>query len=240
MGKKQGEWTSRPGCMGPSALALVALIVSMLGGCDDCQTQIPVDVKPFIPVAKWVTIFDQFSPQIVGYVLVTGSATSGDPLETTKGNFAIASGKEYWFASNNESLEADPRTLRGVKWSVQSVIGFSWRDTMTEFIDESAGLVDSGDDVPWDLRALSGSVPWSTPGPGAMDDTTAFEYSDGATTWHLALARDDDVFTKVVWGSTKPSGQFTLPGVFGDPTSTPLTRVRSASPASVFDAHESP
>lgn len=236
MANERKRITSRAGCMGPAALAFIAFILYLIFQHADCQ--MPIDTKP--GSAFWVTISDNDTPRVVAYVLVTGPFTSGEALKTTKGNFAIEPGSEHWFAADNPDLIADPRELGAIKWNVQATSGFAWRSDLEGFINGSAGLLESADDTAWDLRAPSGSVPWTSPTPGTLMGMSSFVYEGDRAIWTLSLARDDEALTNVVWGSTNRPGDFTLPEAFRQTGSLVLPAVTRVTSFSVFDDHETP
>lgn len=219
--------------VGKVVIALVAVMVLMASHCGGYQ--MPIDTKP--DTAFWVTIYDGKSPRVVGYVLVTGLVLR-ESLTTTKGNFALEPVYEHWFAADNAQLAADPKDLEAVKWQVQVAEGRDWQAQLASYIDASEGLVESDQDTAWDVRAPAGQVRWAKPSPSPLEGLHTFEHSENGASWQLAIARDGNGFTGVVWGTSKDPGEYTLPGVFAEAGSMVLERAKQAAPSAVFTGQE--
>lgn len=212
---------------------VLAVIASGLAGC--CPTQIPIDAIP--ESALWVTIGDSESDRVIGYVLVTGYVEDG-AIVTNKGKFVIEPVSETWFAADVPDIAIDPATVGGIEWAVEVPKPAEWQKQMAELINESTGLLDQAGDAQWDVKAPSDGVPWTEPAKGTLDDLPVFAYSKGRTAWYLALERDGDAFTRVVWASSTAPGTHTLPREFGQAGSLVMEATSRAAVLSVFDDHE--
>ncbi len=227
--EKRTGWLSR------WLIRLVAALAVVLGGCGGWQ--MPIDSHPYS--ANWITISDPLGERVIGYVLVTGTEVAEESIVTKKGKVAIAPRRETWFAADNADVAVDPAALSSIKWTVQTSKGEKWREQLTEFINESKGLLDQAADAHGDLTAPSGEVSWSEAEPASMEGLPVFVHRDGNVTWYFAIERKGDALTKIVWGSTRRPGRFTLPSAFGQAGSFVMDATTTQEVVSIFASHQS-